>query len=85
MNSRLSRVLAGLALTTAAATGVLTANTATVSSDTAWGAPATENDTAWGTPSGEDDTAWGTPGNGDPQPPASPTLPSAVPFDTAWG
>ncbi len=73
MKTRLCRVLAGLALTTAAATGVLTTNT--VSADTAWGAPATEDDTAWGNP----------PGEGDPEPPASPTLPPVAPFDTAWG
>lgn len=75
MKPRLCRVLAGLALTTAAATGAITLHTATVSADTAWGAPATEDDTAWGTP----------PGEGDPEPPASPTLPPVVPFDTAWG
>ncbi|KPC95452.1 hypothetical protein ADL27_09050 [Streptomyces sp. NRRL F-6602] len=76
MNSRLARVLAGLALTTAAATGAITLHTATVSADTAWGAPATEDDTAWGTPPGEDD----------PEPPADGDEgPSPVPFDTAWG
>ncbi|MGV9226447.1 hypothetical protein ACWDPF_27685 [Streptomyces albogriseolus] len=75
MKTRLCRVLAGLALTTAAATGAITLHTATASSDTAWGAPATEDDTAWGNP----------PGEGDPEPPASPTLPPVVPFDTAWG
>lgn len=74
MKTRLCRVLAGLALTTAATTGVLTTNT--VSADTAWGAPATEDDTAWGTP----------PGEGDPEPPADGDEgPSVAPFDTAWG
>lgn len=67
MNRRLRRALAGLALTTAAATGTLTLHAYQPSGDTAWGAPATNTTpvTEPATDSGEEptpdplDTAWG--------------------------
>ena len=74
MKPRLARVLAGLALTTAAATGTISLHTVSVSADTAWGAPATE-----------DDTAWGTPGDTPDLPPGDGEGPVGVPLDTAWG
>lgn len=70
------RLLAGLAIATAAITGTLIA---APQQDTAWGAPdtttavttSTPGDTAWGIAPA--DTAWGNP-------------PTAAPYsDTAWG
>ena len=82
MKRPLQRVLAGLALATAAATGTLVATTDATAApvgDTAWGAPATTNDTAWGTPptDGGDATDPGSAGD------VVSTL--VTPFDTAWG
>lgn len=79
MKKPLRRLLAGLTIATAAATGSLTATgtaTAAPTGDTAWGAPDpghdTTNDTAWGTPPTDDDNAVG--GGA-----------TVTPFDTAWG
>lgn len=64
MNKPLKRLLAGLALATAAATGTLTTSNLTAPPDTAWGAPATTPDIApadevIGTIVTPLDTAWG--------------------------
>lgn len=72
----LRRILAGLTLATAAATGTLTA-AGPATADTGWGVtaptpPAPADDT--------NDTGWGTPPTTDPT-----SDPTARPYDTGWG
>ena len=77
VNKSLRRLLAGLALTAAAATGTLTAATTASAdpapTDTTWGTPAptdTPADTTWGVaPTGQDNGAGIT----------------VTPLDTTWG
>lgn len=72
MTERIRKLLAGLTLVTAAATGtLLTTGLPAVPPDTTWGAPATQDDTTWGTTPqvGQDATSGSV----------------ATPLDTTWG
>ncbi|MFD7995463.1 hypothetical protein [Streptomyces mexicanus] len=75
----LRRLIAGITITAAAATGTLVAAT-TASADTGWGivSPGTSTTGTTGT-SGTNDTGWGTP-------PTTGTGGTTVqPYDTGWG
>jgi hypothetical protein len=77
VKKRIRRLIAGLTLTAAAATGLaLTTDLPTLhpASDTTWGAPDSPNDTRW-------DTA---PTETEVEPPAD-NGPAITPLDTTWG
>ncbi|MGV9891693.1 hypothetical protein [Streptomyces sp. NPDC003395] len=69
--NKLRRIAAGLALATAAVTGLTLADHIT---------PRATMDTTWGAPAGTDDTTWGTPPTD-----GTPTVPVITPLDTTWG